>query len=327
MPTPFRDLCNDLVTGLRDEAPDRTPSLLTTVFGDVVTAHGGEIWLGSLIKLLAPMGISERLVRTSVNRLARDGWLQGMPQGRRSYYRLTERARRTSEQFEQRIYHPVQRQWNGSWRLVFTGTQGITAEQRAVLRKRLGWLGFGTIAANVYAHPTTPLEPLWELFEQVGVERQVVVMEAAKHHQALGLDNPDMARQCFMLEPLQKEYQAFTRRYEALAKAIQDNPRPANCEPEQGFVLRTLLIHQFRRILLKDPDLPAVLLPEPWAGYRAQQLCGSIYRAIHGRSEQYIMAQGEHRNGRFSATSKPYRGRFRDPTLKLPAPQVTDCCR
>lgn len=311
MPTPFRDLCNDLVTGLRDEAPDRTPSLLTTVFGDVVAAHGGEIWLGSLIKLLAPIGVSERLVRTSVNRLARDGWLRGIPQGRRSYYRLTERAQSVSKEFEQRIYHPVQRQWNGSWRLVFTGTRGITAEQRAVLRKRLAWLGFGSIAANVYAHPTTPLEPLWELLEQVGVERQVVVMAAAKQHRALGLNNREMARQCFVLETLEQEYLAFVRRFEALAKAIQDDPQPADCQPEQGFVLRTLLIHQFRRILLKDPDLPAALLPEPWAGHRARQLCGSIYRAIHGRSEQYIMARAEHREGYFSVTAKPYRGRFR----------------
>ena len=31
--------------------------------------------LGSLIRLAAPFGLTERLVRTSVARLARDGWL------------------------------------------------------------------------------------------------------------------------------------------------------------------------------------------------------------------------------------------------------------
>jgi phenylacetic acid degradation operon negative regulatory protein len=52
--------------------PSRPPparSLLVTVFGDSVAPHGGRAWLGSLIGLLAPFGISERLVRTSVYRL------------------------------------------------------------------------------------------------------------------------------------------------------------------------------------------------------------------------------------------------------------------
>ena len=35
--------------------------------------------LAGLIRLLAPFGINERLVRTSVFRLARDGWLKAKP--------------------------------------------------------------------------------------------------------------------------------------------------------------------------------------------------------------------------------------------------------
>ena len=39
-------------------------------------AHGGAIWLGDLIELLAPLGINERLLRTSVFRLVAQNWLQ-----------------------------------------------------------------------------------------------------------------------------------------------------------------------------------------------------------------------------------------------------------
>ena len=301
-----------MLAGVRRDAPDRTPSLLTTIFGDVVCAHGGEIWLGSLIKLLAPFGISERLVRTSVYRLAKDGWLQGIPLGRRSYYQLTAPARTATAQFEQRLYYPTQRPWDGSWLLVFTGTQGIAAEQRALLRKRLGWLGFGSISANVFAHPSAPLEPLWELFKAIGVERLVVVMRAASHDLALGLNSREMARQCFHLDQLQAKYQAFNERFTPLAAALADDNQSPDCDPEQGFVLRILLIHQYRRLLLKDPDLPSSMLPDRWAGQRAQQLSARIYRAIHGSSEQFILARAEDRSGRYGAILKFYRARFRD---------------
>ncbi len=57
-------------------APPRAPSLIITVWGDAIAPHGGAVMLAGLIALLAPFGINERLVRTSVFRLAREGWLQ-----------------------------------------------------------------------------------------------------------------------------------------------------------------------------------------------------------------------------------------------------------
>jgi phenylacetic acid degradation operon negative regulatory protein len=64
-------------------------SVIVTVFGDGVLPRGGGIWLGSLIGLLAPLGLNERLVRTAVFRLAQDDWLEAVAQGRRADYRLT----------------------------------------------------------------------------------------------------------------------------------------------------------------------------------------------------------------------------------------------
>jgi phenylacetic acid degradation operon negative regulatory protein len=70
-------------------APPRAPSLIITIWGDAIAPHGGAVMLAGLIDLLAPFGINERLVRTSVFRLAREGWLKAKPVGRESLYRLT----------------------------------------------------------------------------------------------------------------------------------------------------------------------------------------------------------------------------------------------
>ncbi len=37
-------------------------SLIISIFGDAVLPRGSRIWLGSLIELLDPLGLNERLV-------------------------------------------------------------------------------------------------------------------------------------------------------------------------------------------------------------------------------------------------------------------------
>ena len=74
--------CESLLDEFRSRPTIRAGSLITTVFGDSIAPRGGSLWLGSLIGLMAGFGISERLVRTSVYRLANDGWFESEQCGR-----------------------------------------------------------------------------------------------------------------------------------------------------------------------------------------------------------------------------------------------------
>ncbi len=82
--------CQDLIEAFQSRPTLRAGSLITTVFGDSIAPRGGVVWLGSLIEAMAGFGVSERLVRTSVFRLVKDGWLEAEQIGRRSFYSLTE---------------------------------------------------------------------------------------------------------------------------------------------------------------------------------------------------------------------------------------------
>src|SRR5258708_6864968 len=84
--------------------PPRAKSLIVTVWGDALAPHGGMVWLAGLIRLMAPFGINERLVRTSVFRLAQDGWLAAATHGRMSRYRLTRDGKRRFDDAYRRIY-------------------------------------------------------------------------------------------------------------------------------------------------------------------------------------------------------------------------------
>jgi phenylacetic acid degradation operon negative regulatory protein len=61
-------------------------------------------------------------------------------------------------------------------------------------------------------------------------------------------------------------------------------------EPQQAFIIRSLLIHAYRRVQLHDPQLPVELLPEPWPGAQAYELARAIYQLSYAPAEQYIMA-------------------------------------
>ena len=149
LPAPVRALLRNF----RAQRPLRGGSLLITVFGDSIAPRGGAVTLGSLIRLAAPFGLTERLVRTSVARLARDGWLAAQRSGRRSEYRLTRTGEERFAEATRRIYGKSPSVWDGMWTFVVVPPGG---PRRAHLRGDLKWLGFGQLNPSLFAHPGCP---------------------------------------------------------------------------------------------------------------------------------------------------------------------------
>jgi phenylacetic acid degradation operon negative regulatory protein len=126
--------CNDWIARFLAEDPPRSKSLVVTIFGDAIVPHGGTVWLGSLIELLAPFGVNDRLLRTSVFRLAQEGWLGSQRDGRRSSYAITPGAMARFRHAYRRIYAPLAVHWDGHWTLVINSGE-IDAAERAAMRK------------------------------------------------------------------------------------------------------------------------------------------------------------------------------------------------
>jgi phenylacetic acid degradation operon negative regulatory protein len=79
-------------------------------------------------------------------------------------------------------------------------------------------------------------------------------------------------------------YQQFIDQFEPLLAL-----KGSGLAPEQAFVIRTLLIHAYRRVQLHDPMLPVELLPDPWPGARAYELARALYRAIYAAAEEHVV--------------------------------------
>ena len=55
-----------------------------------------------------------------------------------------------------------------------------------------------------------------------------------------------------------------------------------------ALIARVLLIHEYRRVVLRDPVLPPVVLPKDWPGHVARILCAEVYRALLASSEAWL---------------------------------------
>jgi phenylacetic acid degradation operon negative regulatory protein len=267
-----------LLRHFRAQRPLRAGSLLITIFGDAIAPRGGAVTLGSLIRLAATFGLTERLVRTSVARLARDGWLVARRAGRRSEYRL---ARTGAERFAaatRRIYGENPRGWNGEWTLLLLSS---SPRPPALVRRELKWLGFGQLTPALFAHPgCTPREARESLRNVRGAQQALLLQSTSGD---LAADR-ELAARGWDLDELARRYRRFLARFAPVEAALGAAPFP----PQTAFLVRTLLIHEYRKIHLRDPLLPPALLPRDWVGASAYALCRRLYAQLFASAESYL---------------------------------------
>ena len=295
------------IAELLAERPVRANSLLITIYGDMIAPHGGTVWLGSLIKLVEPFGINERLVRTSVFRLSREKWLVSEQIGRRSYYSLTTTGRRRFEHAYRRIYDDPRLPWDGDWQLVLMPGDNPPAAQREVLRKELLWEGFAAIAPGVMAHPSNQSESLLDILQGTGTHDKVVVLQARTLGALSSRPLKELVEECWNLGRIAEDYQQFIDRFRPVARVLRNT---ANLDPEQCFVIRTLLMHEFRRVQLRDPQLPKQLLPADWHGDTARSLCGEIYQLCQQMTEDHLTTVLETADGPLPKAADYFYERF-----------------
>ena len=276
-------------TALGRIAP-RAKSLIVTVFGDSIAPHGGRLWMGSLIRLMAPLGVNERLVRTAVQRLTTEQWLRSVPVGRRSWYGLTDAGRQRIDAVYQRIYAMRPLPWDGAWRIALALHPELTDAERGALQREFGWLGFGGVAPGVYVHPGIADTVVQATLAELGLTGKVVQMTA----RCGDLDGDSALRDLVLarqdMPSVAALYEEFLAVFTPLRDALDSG---ATLDGEQAFRLRSLLVHLFRRALLRDPQFPAAMLPADWPGIPAQALCRDLYRQVSTTAEAWLMAELE----------------------------------
>jgi phenylacetic acid degradation operon negative regulatory protein len=287
MPQPLARIVDQL-----KREPSRTGSIIITVFGDAIVPRGGSVALGSLLEFFAAIDVNPTVVRTAMSRLTADGWFEREKVGRNSFYRLVQRERLTFDIATKHIYGPPASDWTGRFELLLIGN----GTDREAAREALKNAGFGSPLPGVWVAPSGV--PIPE--EAGGAIRLEVSAEDDSGRRLLSESWP--------LDRTAEAYRRFMKSFEPLRSWVARD----KLSDIDAFTARVLLIHHYRRVVLRDPLLPAALLPRDWPGRAARQLCGEIYRGVLPASEQWLDRHASNENGPLPAAGKELSRRFAD---------------
>lgn len=282
-------------------------SLVITFLGDYLCHSGGGIWMGSLIKFMESLGFNQRFVRSSVFRLKQDGWLDVKKQGRKSYYFMTPERFDEVRAANRKIYSVESASWNGKWNLVHILSS--TLLDAKVHGKTLSRLGFGVLDKGVYIQAD---QGQLDAMDIDAINQAFSNAHVFQHADMAGLTLRDMQSFIYTtweLQRIQDDYQAFCQMFNPVWQQLKDMPTE-ELNPEDCFKLRLLLIHFYRRIIIKDPLLPGELLPEDWPGGVAQSLAMNLYKKIHLSARNYVTEHGETIVGPVPLPASDYYARF-----------------
>lgn len=288
----------------------KTRSLVVTFFGDIVSQHGGVVWLGSVISALAKFQVNERLVRTTVFRLVQDDWLEAHRQGRRSFYRFSKYGEQEYERAARRIYSMRSGAWSGRWQLVVPIAVDIVNKEK--LLRSLAWQGYRGISTGLLAKPGDGGGELLDTLAEFNASDQVLLMTASTSDMSSTELVSDLVYRSWRLDEVADGYMEFLERYSRLRAWLNEPGQRAGITPEVAFMVRLMLIQDYRRLLLQDVPIPDELLPESWPGREAKQTAAEIYRIVAPLSVAYIRAGFQSTEGLFPAAVSGFERRFVD---------------
>jgi phenylacetic acid degradation operon negative regulatory protein len=260
---------------LHAETPLRVWSLVVTVFGDVVMREGAEtetapVATASLQTLMALLRIDANAMRASLSRLTAAGTLRRTREGRNTFYTLSVDAAREFAAAGMRIYGRTQPPRTGGMEMAaIHRLEDRSAAREAMIRE--GWRFLG---------PATALRPAHSGQQAGAPPPRHAIAAAALHSPALA----EAVRELWDVVSLNEGYARF-------AEAFGDVPS-AESTPEDAAALRILLVHQFRRLLLRDAFLPSSLLPPDWRGPEARRVFDAARAALRPASERWLAANG-----------------------------------
>ena len=247
-------------TGAGRLAPMHARSALFDVYGDHLRTRGHRAAVADLVRLLAPIGIAAPAVRTAISRMVAQGWLEPATVDGARGYAATPQAIRRLEETAERIYRPRDDEWDGCWQLLLLDPFPSRAVRAAVLRD-LPFLGYAALDDRVWVSPWVRAE----------LDRDPARGPVPRRRPPGPSTSTRPARptRAWDLDAIGAEYAAWL---DDAATALEAHLAAHDDPEEAAFAARFHLVHEWRKFLFTDPGLPGRLLPDDWAGRRAERL-------------------------------------------------------
>ena len=264
-------LIKPLIDHLHSDGRLRVWSMVITIFGDAIQPHGGVVAMSDLHDILGALGVESGAVRTAMSRLAKEGWVTRQKQGRHSFYQLSNAGLNSFVPATQKIYRAEYAPTpNKTYFAIGPNVIGLARETQYAFLTTLGGLPLRNGVA-LFADPET------KTLEKIR-HAEMMVVECTKHNL------PPWVSDRMELDQLKQNYAEMIARFTLVEDSHDVLTQFSSLE---ALCTRLLLVHEWRRLILKQPPLPHNLLPDGWPGADCHRLVAKLYRTLLPISEQW----------------------------------------
>ncbi|MFI7544795.1 PaaX family transcriptional regulator C-terminal domain-containing protein [Actinoplanes sp. NPDC049599] len=238
-------------------SPPRPQTLLLMLLGDFVLDRGVGVFSGSVIDILARLGVSSHATRSTLTRMVGRDLLARRRDGRKMYFGLTARSTAILRDGRTRIWDTgaVNDRWDGTWTLLCFSLPESWQRQRHDLRSQLTWAGFGPLQGGLWIAPGRVRAQ--EIVTGLGLAAHARVFRARADELT---DIAVMVGDAYDLAGVAARYRGFLDRWDGA---------PPVADP---LAARLRLIAEWLDAIRRDPRLPVEHLPADWPAVRAQKL-------------------------------------------------------
>lgn len=256
--------------------------LALTIFGSFLRAKGALAWSGGMVRLLGDLGVSEDGARAALNRLALRGLIVRTKRGREVFYGLTAHTQTLLEEGDRRIFGFGEAIGDTTiWTVLWHSLPDELRAERAVLSRRLRFLGFGSVQDATWLAPHDREDEVVTLLRSLGVADHACVLVGRP---AAALDVDAVLREAWDLGDVHRRYEAFLREF----GPYQTKTAQRRLDDREAFVVLTRAADQFRRFPFLDPELPDRLMPRPAARPKAIAAFHKLHEGLSSAAARHF---------------------------------------
>jgi len=264
-----------------DARPGSTTSLLLTIIGGSLRAQGRWMPSAVFVELMETIDIPAARTRTALTRLKAKGMLVAETRGGVAGCFLPDTAIPVLEREDARIDQPRLMTDDERW---FVLSFSVPEEDRAVrhqLKRRLKWIGCGSVAGALWIGPAHLVTEAEEIVEDLDLVGRVTVFMV---DELRGATEPRVAvARWWDLDTIRALHDDFLDAHKSSLDAFRVDPTPRN-----AFRTWTRALDAWRPITGIDPGLPASVMPEDWPGARSIPLFLELRELLAGPAMRYV---------------------------------------
>ncbi len=235
----------------------RVWSLIVTLFGDMAQAEG-EVICGSVLSAVAAkLRLKPEATRVALHRLRKDGWISSEKSGRHSFHKLTEFGQSQSSKVSGKIY-AVRGNLADDWHVLIAAPMAKAAVS-------------GYVAAR--------LEDGYVALRPGVFVKQGPLRDGQQGLCLAGNNTPIPAWIKAEVYPpkMQDSYAILCK---TLLVVNQNLRAPSELSALEIIALRVLIVHHWRKLALRSPDLPDGFFPDDWRGAMCRKLVHEVLEKL-----------------------------------------------